>query len=162
MLNPAGCTTVEPMTTTHEQTAPAPSTTRPLKRLGVAAIGLALLSAAMWFAWLGWDDEYHLVDGEQQGPYQAWQVIGCGASIALASVAAYVWTRGAWSVVLLPVAAVVGFAVPWTVHAASTDDSGLYVVGLVLLVVGAGAGLTALLGATAGVLRAYDRSRPTG
>ena len=58
---------------------------------------------------------------------QPWQVIGCGLSICVGAVAARVWAgRGA---VLLAGAATVGFAIPWGVYAASTDDSGLWGVG---------------------------------
>ena len=61
-----------------------------MPRLALAAAALALVGAAMWFAWLGWDDEYYFVDGVAQGPYRAWQVIGCGLCVALASVAGYI------------------------------------------------------------------------
>lgn len=120
-----------------------------MPRLAVTAPALAIVTAAMWFAWLGWDDEYYFVDGVAQGPYRAWQVIGCGLCIAAASVVAYLWTRGWTPVFVLAAAAVVGFAVPWTVHAASTDDSGLFVVGLGLLLVGGGGALAGLLAITA-------------
>ena len=89
--------------------------------LSAATLVLALFSAAMWFAWLGWDDV----------PYAVWQVVGCGVSICVAAVVALV--RAGRGAVLLAAAATVGFAVPWGVHAASTDDSGLWLVGLVML-----------------------------
>jgi hypothetical protein len=116
-----------------------------MPRLAVAAPALAIVAGAMWFAWLGWDDAYYFVDGVAQGPYRAWQVVGCGLCIALASVAAYLWVRGWTAVFVLAAAGVVGFAIPWTVHAAATDDSGLFVVGLLLLLVGGGGALTGLL-----------------
>ncbi|MDN4161972.1 hypothetical protein [Nocardioides abyssi] len=130
-------------------TAPAGPRPRRGARTAAAAVCLALVSAAMWFAWLGWDDEYHLVDGVAQGPYRTWQVVGCGLCVAAAGVVAQVLVRVPWAVPLLAAAAVVGFAVPWSVHAASTDDSGLWVVGLLFLLVGGGTGLTMLLGITA-------------
>lgn len=114
-------------------------------RLGGGALALALFAAGMWFAWLGWDDEYHLVDGVPQGPYRTWQVLGCGVSIAAAAVIVHLWVRGRWAVLVLTAAAVLGFAVPWTAHAAATDDSGLFVVGLFFLLVGGGTGLVLLL-----------------
>lgn len=119
-------------------------------RLGLAALGLAVFAAAMWAAWLGWDDDYYTVDGVQQGPYRAWQVLGCGACVAAGAVLAQAWarTRGA---VVLAVAGAVGFAVPWSAHAASTDDSGLWLVGLVLLLGGAVIGLVLLLTVAAAV-----------
>ncbi|MFC6695104.1 hypothetical protein [Nocardioides daphniae] len=108
----------------------------------LAAVVLALVAAATWFAWLGWDDEYHVVDGEQQGPYRAWQVVGAGLTLVVATALAQLRARTGWAVMVLPAAATLGFAVPWSVHAAATDDSGLFLVGAVLLVIGAGVGLS--------------------
>ncbi|NYE38557.1 peptidoglycan/LPS O-acetylase OafA/YrhL [Nocardioides cavernae] len=122
--------------------------TRP--RVGPAALGLAVFAALMWAAWLGWDDEYHVVDGVEQGPYRTWQVLGCGASVAVGAVLAQAWARTRGGVVLA-VAGAVGLAVPWAVHAASTDDSGLWFVGLVLLLAGAVLGLALLLTVAAAV-----------
>jgi hypothetical protein len=113
----------------------------------------------MWFAWLGWDHEYYQVDGVAQGPYRGWQVIGCAMSIAAAAVFAYLSVRGVPAIFVLAAAAVIGFAVPWTLDAASTDESGLFVVGLLFLLVGGGVGLTALLAVTAAVA---GRSAPRG
>ena len=128
-----------------------PESAASLPRLGAAALALGLFAAAMWFAWLGWDDDYYEVDGVQQGPYRAWQVIGCAISICVAGVAARIWAgRGA---VLLAGAATVGFAIPWGVYAASTDDSGLWGVGLVMLLAGSFIGLVVLLTVTEAVLR---------
>ena len=126
-------------------------------RLLGAALALGLCAAAMWFAWLGWDHAYYQVDGVAQGPYRAWQVIGCGISIAAAAVLAHLAVRGVWSVLVLPAAAVIGFAVPWARDAASTDDSGLWVVGLVFLLVGGGLGLVALLTISEGVAGTVSR-----
>jgi len=127
--------------------------------LGTAGV-LALLSGLAWFVWLGWDDEYEWVDGVAHGPYEAWQVIACGATVVALTVVAYVLTRGVLAYLLLPVAAMLGFAVPWTGHAASSDESGLYVVGLFLLLVGGTIGLWVVLGVTAGVVRVVRAVRP--
>ena len=119
----------------------------------VAALGLAGFAAAMWFAWLGWDHEYYEVDGVSQGPYRAWQVFGCGLSIAAAAVVAYVWVRGTWGIFVLAASAVVGFAWPWALDAGATDDSGLWIVGLLFLLVGGGVALVALLAVVAAIDR---------
>ena len=113
-------------------------------RVGLTAVALGLFAAAMWFAWLGWDHEYYLVDGVAQGPYRAWQVIGCGVSIVVATVAAYLWVPRPSAVFVLAGAAATGFAVPWA-HDASSDDTGLWLVGLIMLAVGGCLGLAVVL-----------------
>ncbi len=125
------------------------------RRRLVAVVGLGLFAAAMWFAWLGWDHEYYEVDGVAQGPYRAWQVVGCGLSVAVGSIVALVWVRR--GAVLLAGAAAVGFAIPWAADAASTDESGLWAVGLVMLLGGAFVGLVVLLTASEAVLRRTRR-----
>ena len=107
----------------------------------VGAFALAVFAAATWFVWFGWDDV----------PYDLWQVVGCGASVVVGAIAALVRVRR--GVVLLAAAATVGFAVPWGVYAASTDESGLWVVGLVMLLVGSFVGLVAVLSVAERVLR---------
>lgn len=146
----------------HQPAATASRPARRVARLGGAAVALALFAAAMWFAWLGWDHEYYRVDGVARGPYRAWQVIGCGVSVAAAAVVAYLWVRGGWAIFLLAAAGVIGFAVPWTLDAASTDESGLFVVGLVFLLVGGGIGLVIVLALTAAVSAAVGRRRAPG
>ena len=54
---------------------------------------------------------------------------------------------------LLAGAATIGFAIPWAVYAASTDDSGLWAAGLVFLLAGAFIGLVVLLTVSEAVLR---------
>jgi hypothetical protein len=108
---------------------------------------LALFAATTWFAWLGWDHTYYEVDGAAQGPYRAWQVIGCALSIATATVLAYRRSPRALAIGVLPIAADAGFAVPWACNA-SGDESGLWVVGLFLLVIGGYAALTFVLAVT--------------
>ena len=123
----------------------------PPARLLGAVLALAAFAAAMWVAWLGWDTEYYTVDGVQHGPYRAWQVVGCGVSICAGSVAALSWARR--GAVVLAGAAAVGLAIPWSVHAASTDDSGLWVVGLTMLLGGSFIGLLVVLTVSRQVLR---------
>jgi hypothetical protein len=122
-----------------------------MTRLLGTALALALFCAAMWAAWLGWDHEYYYVDGYAQGPYRAWQVVGCGATIAAGSVLAWWFVRRWVAVAILTPAAVLGVAVPWSVDAARTDDSGLWAVGLLLLLVGGSIGIGILLTVTAAI-----------
>lgn len=115
-----------------------------MRRLWGAAVLLALFTAAMWFAWLGWDHEYYKVNGVYQGPYRPWQVVGCGATIVAATVLAYVRVRHPLAIGVLAVAATLGVAVPWSWDA-SGDETGMWVVGLFLLVIGGSVGLALLL-----------------
>ncbi|WFE53771.1 hypothetical protein [Micromonospora sp. WMMD1155] len=110
-----------------------------------ALLGVLFLAAATvgtWLLWLGWDDEY-TVDAETgatSGPYAPWQVIGCVLTLVL--LAALAARRlSPWLVV--PVMTV-AFTAAWTWRAASADDSGLWAVGAVLVLVGTAAGSTAV------------------
>ena len=119
----------------------------------LALLALALFAAAMWALWLGWDTDYYEVDGVTRGPYREWQVIGCGLCVTAGAVLAQVWHRASAMVVPLAAAAIIGFSVPWTVRAVATDDTGLFVVGLMMLLVGGGVALAVLLTITGAVLR---------
>lgn len=125
-----------------------PSSVPTISRLLLTAVVLALFAAAMWFAWLGWDHTYYEVKGVAQGPYRAWQVIGCSLTIVTATVLAYRQAPRALAIFVLVVAADVGFAVPWAIDASSADGTGLWAVGLFLLVIGSGVGLTSVLAVT--------------
>lgn len=113
-------------------------------RVAVVLVGLAVVSAGAWFAFLGWDQEYYEVDGVAQGPYRPWQVIACGAVIVLACTAAFWYLRRLSLMALIPVVAVVGFAIPWAAWA-SRDDTGLWMAGLIFLLVGGVMSLTVWL-----------------
>lgn len=121
-------------------------------RLWGTTLALGVFAAAMWFAWLGWDHQYYEVDGISQGPYRAWQVIGCGLAISAAAVGAYLRVRRPAAIVLLAAAADIGFAVPWALNASAADETGLWVVGLFLILVGGGVGLLVLLAVTHSVV----------
>lgn len=139
-----GRRTTDPMRTPYVDTDFAAGFVVRMVRLGVFAVLLALFAAAMWFAWLGWDHEYYDVDGVAQGPYRAWQVIGCGLAIAAGTVLAYLRVRGIIAMLVLASAADIGFAVAWG-RDASSDETGMWAFGLLVLLVGSGVGLTVLL-----------------
>ncbi|MFE0530306.1 hypothetical protein ACFW0V_22190 [Micromonospora parva] len=108
-----------------------------------ALLGVLFLAAATvgaWLLWLGWDDEY-TVDaqtGATSGPYDPWQVIGCVLTLVL--LAALAGARlSPW---LVAPVMTVAFTAVWSWRAASTDDSGLWVVGGILVLVGMAAGST--------------------
>jgi hypothetical protein len=110
--------------------------------------GLAAFSAAMWFVWLGWDHQYYLVDGVPQGPYRPWQVFCCALSLGVAAAIAYRLLRTPFVIPFVVLAADIGFAIPWGIDA-SSDETGLWAVGLVMLLIGGGFGLTVIVGLTA-------------
>lgn len=115
----------------------------------------------MWFAWLGWDDEYYLVDDVYQGPYRAWQVIGCGVSVVVATLAVFIVVGKYRALMLWVFASIAGFAIPWSIDAEATDDSGLWVIGLMTLLIGGVCGLLVVL-ATAGGVRSQRAHRTQG
>jgi hypothetical protein len=126
------------------------------RRVLIASGASGLFAAVSWLAWLGWDHQYFYVDGVAQGPYRAWQVVGCGATVVAGAVAAHLWARHPSAVPVIAVATVVGFAIPWTMNA-SSDETGLWLVGLFMIVVGGGLGLAAALAVTAAITKAFDR-----
>lgn len=100
----------------------------------VTVVALALLTAACWWAWLAWDETYQIdpVTGNASGPYEAWQVIGCVLSLVVV---------GSVAALLLPAWVVVGtmtvaFTAAWTATAQSQDETGLFMVGAMLVFVG--------------------------
>nr|WP_296072670.1 hypothetical protein [uncultured Actinoplanes sp.] len=116
------------------------------------AAGVAVLSALVWFAWLGRDHEYQVdpVTGAQSGPYETWQVVGCALSLLVVFVGALV---AGIRPLPAPAALTVAFTAAWTVSASRSDTSGLYVVGTVLLL----AGLSAATAAVAAVVSRLRR-----
>ncbi|MEU7750627.1 hypothetical protein [Micromonospora sp. NPDC049171] len=111
---------------------------------------LAVATVGAWILWLGWDTRY-TVDaqtGASSGPYEPWQVIGCVLTLVL--LAALAGTRlSPWLVA--PVMTVT-FTAVWSWRAAGTDDSGLWAVGGILVLVGmaVGSALVSLVGRRVG------------
>ncbi|GAA2909355.1 hypothetical protein Acy02nite_88870 [Actinoplanes cyaneus] len=101
----------------------------------IAATSIAVLSAAAWLGWLGWDDEYQTdpVTGVESGPYQAWQIAGCALTLLILLIAAVL---GRVRALYASAALTLGFTVAWTIQAALSDDSGLFAVGTLMLLVG--------------------------
>jgi hypothetical protein len=101
----------------------------------IGVVLVAAASAVSWFAWMGWDRGYQLdrATGKWSGPYEAWQVLGCAASLLVLLVAAL-----SAGVRPLPASAALtlAFTAAWTVQAAGSDETGLYTVGMLMLLVG--------------------------
>lgn len=123
------------------------------------AIFVTLGSAGAWFAWLGWDQEYQVdpVTGMAHGPYEAWQVIGCGVTLLAVALPAS-WGRHWKSVLLLPPS----FTVAWSETAAAEDLTGLWMVGAIMVLIGSSVGAAVVLGVTSGVESRVRRLRKPG
>src|SRR4051812_18346973 len=109
----------------------------------LGGLAVAALSAGSWWAWMGWDHEYQIDPRTQlaSGPSEAWQVVGCVGSLLVLLVVALL-LRVRWFVA--SPAMTVAFTAAWTVTAASTDETGLYGVGMILLLIGLTAATTLL------------------
>ena len=109
------------------------------KHLGLTFVGGILV----WLATMSWPLS-------PRGDYLPWQVILAGAAMVALTIA-LAWcllTEGAaigWT-------AASGFALAWGVWAGLQDDTGLWGVGLIMVLLGAGTSL-ALVGWLTGVLR---------
>lgn len=116
-----------------------------------AGFALALvLGAATYAAWLAWDNEYYFdADiGAYQGPYRPAQVVGCALTFLLVTAALAL----RWRPVLVAAGTSLGFWILWTLQAGSQDETGLFIVGSLLLLVGLAAG-SALAAAIAFAVR---------
>lgn len=114
----------------------------------VPALVSFLAGALVWAAWLSWgfDDDH---------AYSVPQVIGCGVSAVVVVIGLVLVFRGVRSC-LVSLATTLGLTLAWTVWAArgeGNDGDGLYVVGTMMLLVGAGVGLSVVELLTRAVLR---------
>lgn len=99
----------------------------------LTAVVLVVACFAAYWSWLGWDSTYQHdpLTGATSGPYETWQVVGCALSLLGLAVAAAL-ARQAWTAVaVMPLAFTVAWAIP-----ASSDDTGLYLVGAVMVFLG--------------------------
>lgn len=120
------------------------------------AIVLAGATAATWWLWLGMDTKYQMdpVTGVRSGPYETWQIAGCAVTLMALAVAGALLTRP-WLVVITMTGA---FSIAWSVPA-SKDTTGMWTVGLTLLVIGMTAGTAALAYGAVGIRAAVRRRR---
>ena len=116
---------------------------------------VAAASVLSWYGWMGWHHEYQTdAQGVPSGQYQAWQAVGSALTV-VATVGVAVRALRGNARLAVPVVAALGYGVAWSATA-NDDTTGLWVVGLGFLVIGAGSSL-ALLAAVVIALR--DRSR---
>jgi hypothetical protein len=119
----------------------------------------AVLGAVTWGVWLGWDRtaSYDVVTGTVQTPYVTLQVLGCALTVGVVTAT----LAGLRHPVAAAVGVSAGFWLVWTVHAASTDASGLFVIGSMMLAIGlaAGTSVAATLGQVVRAARGAARRR---
>ncbi|MFD3493026.1 hypothetical protein ACFWWB_21090 [Streptomyces sp. NPDC058690] len=98
----------------------------------LAILVLAALASAVWAAWLGWDQHRDVhPDGSTTGPYEAWQVVGLVLTLL-----ALVYSAASRRYIA---GAVLGTTVGLTAAAYydwSDDSSGLFMVGVGMVMVG--------------------------
>jgi hypothetical protein len=130
---------------------------RPLKLLPElsAVLVAAVVSAALWAAWLGWDQHRDVhPDGSTTGPYEVWQVAG----LVLTLLAPVYWaaSRRCYA------GGVLGTTLGLTAAAYydwSDDASGLFMMGVVLVMMGSFAATAAVSAVIAAVQRDGRGSR---
>jgi hypothetical protein len=112
----------------------------------VELVACLLVGAATWGAWLGWDHSYYYdaAVGAYQGPYRPAQVAACAVTVGVLTALLALQ----WKPLVVAAGITVGFWLPWTVQAGTTDESGLFVVGsfLLLLALAVGTSVAGALG----------------
>lgn len=121
----------------------------------MAILVLAVITLAIWAAWLGWDQHRDVQpDGSETGPYEAWQVIG----LVLTLLAPVYWAASrrylAGAVLGVPLGLTVAAAYDW-----SDDSSGLFVVGVGMIMVGSLVVTGAATAVIASVTKRADSTR---
>ncbi|WP_067451559.1 hypothetical protein [Actinomadura macra] len=97
---------------------------------------LAVAAAGNWAAWLGWDQERDVhPDGHETGPYQVWQVVGLVVVLTMLCVVAAALRRLVTAVAAPALGTMTALCLDW-----SDDDTGLWVVGAALVLLGLLAG----------------------
>jgi hypothetical protein len=104
----------------------------------IAPLLLAAATVGTWAACLSWQTGYRTdaETGAVSGPYSWWQVAGCVLTLA---VVAGVAGRRLGPLRTIPIMSV-AFTAAWATQAAASDETGLWVVGAILVLFGTAAG----------------------
>ncbi|WP_018545040.1 hypothetical protein [Streptomyces sp. LaPpAH-108] len=95
-------------------------------------VALTATSIALWTAWLGWDQHRDVhPDGSTTGPYEPWQVIGLALTLLLPVCWAAYRRHSLAATLGTPLGLAIASFYDW-----SDDDSGLFVIGVGLVVAG--------------------------
>ncbi|WP_412075039.1 hypothetical protein ACLF6K_02880 [Streptomyces xanthophaeus] len=117
---------------------------------------LVLIAAAAWAAWLGWDQHRDVhPDGSVTGPYEAWQVIG----LVLTLLAPLYWAASRGHVVVASLGISAGLTAA-AFYDWSDDASGLFVIGVGMVMMASLAATFALSALIASLTRAGRRNGP--
>lgn len=104
---------------------------RPVAHL-LSILVLAGLSLAAWAVWLGWDQHRDVhPDGSTTGPYEAWQVIG----LVLTLLVPVCWAASRRHLAGTVLGPTIGLPLA-ACYDWSDDSSGLFVIGVVLVMIG--------------------------
>ncbi|MDJ0386054.1 hypothetical protein [Streptomyces sp. G-G2] len=130
---------------------------KPVFRLA-AVLVLAVVTSALWAAWLGWDQHRDVQpDGTTTGPYEAWQVIG----LVLTLLAPAYWAVSRYGGAVYALGTTAGLTAAagydW-----SDDSSGLFVVGVGLVMAGSLVATTVVSAVITAMTRGETRPGRTG
>ncbi|MFH8976450.1 hypothetical protein [Streptomyces sp. NPDC017890] len=121
---------------------------KPVPQL-VSGLVLAGVTSALWAAWLGWDQQRDVrADGATTGPYEAWQVIGLVLSLLVPVCWAASRRYFVGAVLGVTAGATVSSCYDW-----SDDASGLFALGVGMVMVGSFVATAALAAVIASVKR---------
>ncbi|MFD3540887.1 hypothetical protein ACFWUQ_15515 [Streptomyces sp. NPDC058662] len=131
----------------------------PRRSLKFAPYVLVLAPIAAWAAWLGWDQHRDVhPDGSVTGPYEAWQVIG----LVLTLLVPVYWAASRRYVVGASLCTTAGLTAA-AYYDWSDDGSGLFMVGVGMVMVGSLVATFAVSALIAALTRTDNRSSgPTG
>ncbi|MDX3645606.1 hypothetical protein [Streptomyces sp. MB09-02B] len=96
------------------------------------ALATAVAALALWALWLGWDQQRDLhPDGSSTGPYEAWQVIG----LVLTLLVPVFWAASRRHITGAVAGTTIGLTAA-SFYDWSDDASGLYVIGVTMVMLG--------------------------
>ncbi|MCC9706747.1 hypothetical protein E4N62_16580 [Streptomyces sp. MNU76] len=117
----------------------------------------AVASLTLWALWLGWDQRRDLQpDGSSTGPYEAWQVIG----LVLTLLVPVYWAASRRHIAGAVAGTTTGLTVA-SFYDWPDDASGLYVIGVGMVMLGTVAVTTAVSFLIAAVTAGGSRPQPT-
>ncbi|CAL9492280.1 hypothetical protein [Streptomyces sp. enrichment culture] len=106
----------------------------------LSLLALAGIAVAAWAGWLGWDQTRDVhPDGSTTGPYEAWQIIGLVLTLSFPLYRAASRHHPAAAATGIPLGLTAAALYDW-----SDDASGLYMIGVILLLGGSLTTTTAL------------------